>query len=615
MSYSCTVYKNTGFVGGNIPDSPALLGTGAAKQALEILQDGELTTIRIAIGWDEAKQVDYIKVGNVYYMVNARGMLATDVCEFAVLEDGISTIGGVSQIQILDGITERCHLPNSADGDKNDPLLAPQDPLLLETQIGTNADETVVMVEATASPIDTYFTKKALVYEGVGNGEVAAVPQVVPYDQSDLTLYEMPTYYQLTEGGTVQTKNVSINRGTALEIMSTRSLFDWDVMGYDTDGNVIELNPDDYIREGVATLRSLGVEATIISQFEYPTGLVDIVVEEVDETQPATHTHQKVRKVKSRQGTYMNADELPFIYSSNVNNDILFMSDYTKYGIIAASGSKAEFSIKSIKNPNQTLAQQVNPVIDYFSDPNPDGKPYYRYHYFNGDASKINFLINAIPGLSWKQIPLVFTDKSGSYLDRLEFETSRYLDERNFQARRATNAISTAASIATNVSSGITIADNSPSFEGNAKAGALASIISYGANNLYENEAYRNQKFKSLVDFEVSQVASPQLNFPYNSEPLRVQLNNGIIAYRYKYSANDLARIDKLITMYGVKTTQALTPSMFTSRRYFNFVKCDDVTVIGNTRHLNEVVSAQLRGGVRIWHTKPDPALYLTENI
>ena len=167
MSYNVTVYKDTGFVGGNIPDSPALLGAGVSKQAVEILQDGELSSIKLGIEWDEAKLVDYIKVGSVYYMVEGRRMLATDVCEFDVLEDGISTIGGVSQIQVLDGITERCHLANSADGDKDDPLLAPQEPLVLETQLMKNPiNESIVMIEATLSPTGTYHNKVAIEYSG-----------------------------------------------------------------------------------------------------------------------------------------------------------------------------------------------------------------------------------------------------------------------------------------------------------------------------------------------------------------------------------------------------------------------------------------------------------------
>lgn len=605
MSYSVTIYKDTGFVGGNIPDSPALLGAGVSKQAVEILQDGELSSIKISVEWSEAKLVDYIKVGSVYYIVQGRRMLATDVCEFDILEDGITTIGGVSQIQILDGITERCHLPNSANGDKDDPLLAPQDPLLLETQQIGNPDgdyaSYVTVIETTVNPLATKNAAEAL--EFAGTGYSVAIPKPVPYADDALTLYSIPAYNEVN-GSEVQV-NIETTRATGLEMVALRN----SPFGYDSQGNVVTLAKKTDIDEAVAELRSLGLDSCIINQIEYPIAMVDIIMAGVGSGST------NIDKIKGKFALAGNANKLPFVYDNNVNNDIIFLSDYTKYGLMTASGAKSEFTVKSIKDPDKTFAQENYPKVKLLSDPNPDGKPYYRYEFYEGNDKKAAFLANAIPGLSWKQVPIVFTGKSGGELDRINFETERYVNERNFQANRVASTMSSALSSGALGASGVINAQGNPSWGVGAMAVPVANVLNQGVKNLYENEAYRNDKYKALVNFEVSQVASPQLNFAYVSEPLRIQLGNGALAYRYKYTDNDLARIDKLITMYGVKTTRALEASMFTSRRYFNFVKCDDVTVIGNTRHLNEVVSEQLRGGVRIWHVKPDPAKYLTENI
>lgn len=600
MSYNVTVYKDTGFVGGNIPDSPALLGAGVSKQAVEILQDGELSSIKIGIEWDEAKLVDYIKVGSVYYIVEGRRMLATDVCEFDVLEDGISTIGGVANIQILDGITERCHLPNSANGDKDDPLLAPQEPLILETQQVTEPDghysDYVTVIECTVSPMRTQSAASALEYAGTDYS--VAIPKPIPYNGSEITEYVIPAYK--LSGGSETEVEVTTDRATGLEVVSIRN----HPFGYDSQGNVVDITPKSGIMDAISDLRALGLDSTIINKIEYPSSLVTFIM-----------SGQEIKKIKGKYASAGGASNLHYIYDNNVNNDILFLSDYTKYGLITASGAKSEFTVKSIKNPNASFSEETYPLIKVITDPNPDGKPYYRYEYYQGDKSKAGFLANAIPGLSWKQVPIVFTGKSGGAVDRINFETERYVNERNFQANRAATEMSTFLNASAAAVNGVAQAQGNPAWTAGNMALPVSSVLNMGVKELYENEAYRNDKYKSLVNFELSQVASPQLNFAYVSEPLRIQMGNGVLAYRYKYTANDLARIDKLITMYGVKTTAALEPSMFTSRRYFNFVKCEDVTVIGNTRHLNEVVSAQLRGGVRIWHVKPDPAKYLTENI
>lgn len=612
MSYNVTVYKDTGFVGGNIPDSPALLGAGVSKSALEILQDGELSSIKISIDWAEAKLVDYIKVGSVYYIVQGRQMLATDVCEFEILEDGITTIGGVSQIQILDGITERCHLPNSADGDKDDPLLAPQEPLVLDTQLfgqTSNFSQFVTVAECTISPLSTKEAGESISYQGDGD---VTIPKPIAYSEDDVVKYVLPTYKR-QNGADVET-DISTDRGTGLEVISTKN----SPIGYTYIGGVKtprEIKTRTGISDAMSEMRGLGLDTAIINQVEYPASAVDIILHSTNSEDPYDERAMVVREVRGRSGHQGQATDLPFVYSNNVNNDILFVSDFTKYGLLSASGAKAEFTVKSIKDPTKTFSQQAHPTVDYMTDPNPDGKPYYRYEFFNGNKSKVNFLANAIPGLPWKQVPIIFTGKSGGTLDRINFETERYANERNFQAGRVADNINTGISIASDAVNGFVSSQGNPLWAAQAATSTIGGLASLSVKNVYENEKYRNDLYKSRVNYELSQVAAPTLNFPYSSEPLRVQMGNGVYAYRYKYSNNDLARIDKLITMYGVKTTKALEASMFTSRRYFNFVKCDDVTVIGNTRHLNEVVSAQLRGGVRIWHVKPDPAKYLTENI
>ena len=63
--------------------------------------------------------------------------------------------------------------------------------------------------------------------------------------------------------------------------------------------------------------------------------------------------------------------------------------------------------------------------------------------------------------------------------------------------------------------------------------------------------------------------------------------------------------------MYGYAQSKPLEKSDFTNRRYFNYVQADGVNVGGNIGlRIREMIAQQLSGGVRIWHTLPNPSYY-----
>lgn len=110
-------------------------------------------------------------------------------------------------------------------------------------------------------------------------------------------------------------------------------------------------------------------------------------------------------------------------------------------------------------------------------------------------------------------------------------------------------------------------------------------------------------------------VITPEVHFPYDNPSVRDYVGNGVLVYRYRLSPGDLERIDKLLTMYGYAVTKNLERSDFNSRSNFNFVQAAGVGVVGNSggylpRWWTDGISAQLSGGVRVWHVKPSPAYY-----
>ena len=142
--------------------------------------------------------------------------------------------------------------------------------------------------------------------------------------------------------------------------------------------------------------------------------------------------------------------------------------------------------------------------------------------------------------------------------------------------------------------------------------GAVKGAVNY---DQYE-KGFQAKRRSELYDLRVANsVVAPTVNFPYNSEIVRDSLGNGALVYLYKYSSNDLARIDKLLTMYGYRVAKKLEKSDFTNRQYFNFVACNNVTVTGNSKWINDGIAEQLKSGVRMWHVLPNPSYYSNNPI
>lgn len=693
MSYNVTIWSNTGFNVNNIPDSPALLGQGTSVQAVEIMQERYLSSIKISSEWANVKNVDYCKVGDMYYMVTGVSMLATDVAELALVPDFISSLGGVTHLTILDGITERCHLPNSVDGDKDDPLLTPHEALQLDYEVLHSAIESFgesakfTVIETTVDLCKTMCWPATVSYKsGVLSNSTVEVPKQYGLSRAMKTDFVSP----MTVGSGVMTSHPVNRRDTVLEIIDsdadvkriangslTSDIPDQDgkthKMGTTTfslTGNTKAYSLIDYNSEYISVLRGAGIESSIINKVEYPfdkvfvqecyydtwPNLYEIAYGDQVDTDTLTDLekehvlpHLSIKEIKGADSTQNST--IKYKYTS-ANNDILDFSDFTPYGLLTASGNKIETQPKNLVANLHSVSANAAPKVRCLADPNPDGAPYYGFKEYMGDDSLVGFMSRTAKGMNWKQVPIVFTEKSGWLTDMISKKTTEDINTREYLGNQALLLANTAVSAGfggmtdvTNMASSYDTPVTSSSYIYSPESGFMglqrstklqqglpvyqsmsrygtAQVIGRGmpilngiSQAVYNDWSYRQQMYSAGMKYALSRVTSPTLAFPYNSEPARQATDNGVITYRLKYSANDIARIDKLITMYGVKTTRPLESSMFTSRRYFNYIACDDVTLTGHSRWMDEGAALQLKGGVRIWHVKPDPAKYLTENI
>ena len=556
-----------------MPDRPGLLDgfDYIDKPTTDLIQERFLNFINVKTSWTEIKDADYIKIGSFYYTVSGIEMVAADVARISLLPDYITSAGGISAIHFLDGITERIHVSNDGFGlwDEPDPLTTPSRPLILESG-GMKFAESPTTTNIVESTVDLGAlgngTAKAVTYTDAAGREVT-VPSTPQPTAS-------PTAYAFADGtGTLST----VSAGTWCYTLGTQGV----------SQNVT-------IQAGIQKARDLGGESSIISQVQYPSNFVTIA------------TAAAASPVPTITGRSVSASsDLPIDFTADfgttIRNKRLLYGEQARYKLLTASGDSAEFLPEDIAD-----STSETPDISAKADPRPDARPYFRFTKYLGNETGAGFWINAIPGMRWKSVPLIYYQKSGNILDTVNFEAS----SRRQAAEQTKRGLETAAG-----ATGAIIAGSALGPAG-LIAGGLAAAKQIG------EEAYQQAQFQmahenELYNYGYSQsVVAPTVQIPFETETIRDFYGNGCFVFRYHPSEADCIRIDRLLTMYGYRVTKQLTQSDLTNRQYFNYVQASGVSIGGQmpTWHKNGI-AMQMRAGVRIWHTAPAVSHYTNNPI
>lgn len=573
--YDVTAYYKTHFDGINIPGNIELLEQMEKKTfpAIDILQDRALTSVTIRANTEQTENIDYVKIGSSYYFAVPH-QTSPDVCVLSLDLDALLTMGGAENVEILDGYTERHHVASDEFGAyrENDPMLSPNRPLeivsagILEPT-GTGGDK--VVVQSTCNLYVQSTKKTGTVYTGTDEGGqeiTVTVPGV-----AGLKTIAHPNFTKCS----VSIPGIS---GTKTTELPGTQLYD---------------GSDDTIIDGINKLRGLGQESCILNQYILPTGYTS-------GDSDNTGTYDAISGKKGELST-----GLPYVYTT-VKNQRLLYGENNDYVIISPStGNSAKFCPEDIFHTGDAA-----PVVSWFSDPRPDGKPYYRFKYYRGTDA--NFLENCITGLTWQNAPLVYTDKSGNILDTFRFETDQsYTKRRSEQTVGKTrrSVLSRGIDLGKSLVSGVLDRDI-----GTAASG-IKNALDFSADTATQYQGYEQAAASKIAEYGFSQtIVSPEINFP-RSESIRDFVGNGVFVYRLRYHSIDIQRLDKILTMYGYRTTDALEKSHFTNRQYFNFVQCSSVSIGGDyPMYIRERAAQQLTGGVRVWHVKPNAGYYTTGN-
>lgn len=578
--YSITLYNNTGFDPVNVPDGPATLQAAASSvvefPAIDTVQNYFLSSVSIKATFEQVKFADYCKVGDFYYFVNSLTMASPDVAVLSLTPDGLTSGLAKGEIKAISGTTERRRVLPSEDkmgaftGD--DPLMTPQEPLQLvmgdDLFIGGGATVSVPYVE---SLIDLVKLQNSFT-DGKFTGRTFTDPQD---EESKVTV---PSVDSLT-GQTTFAIGVRILPSTKTQLYKYTK-----------------------VQEAIGLARALGVESGITNQISLPPSLV-----ETTETEDGSVTLAKGLDQKASTG-------LPFTYAT-VKNKRLLYGQYNKYGILTVAGNRFEASPEEISS-----TFTGSPEVKCKSDPRPNGKPYFRYSSYLGDSTDTGFWKNSIAGLPWAQVPLVYTEKSNNFQDTYNFQSSRIgsaIEYNQTQRHFVQGALPGLSGLAGGFAKTLvgTLSGNLGMLD--AGVGGIVSNVYNLKTQQYDIRDYENKfrlaQEKELLDFGYSQsVVVPTLNFPYNGDAIRDVLGNGVINYRYRYSDNDIKRIDKLLTMYGYIDRRKFEPSMMKAHTDFDYLQLTGVSISGSTLPMwwRDIIKIQLNTGLRIWHVKPDQKYY-----
>lgn len=587
------LFLNTGFDKDNPPASPSILSqfNYVDVPPINALQMSRLTSVCVRATEDQVENADYCYISDgtkyFYYAVLDYHMEKPDTCTLFIDMAYILSAGGIASNSwdIIDGITERHHVATADDTlfayVEEDPLLIPSKPLEIVYKKCINnqpSSSDYVVIEATIDLYDlAHNTPDAIAYE-TQNGEQCVVPKVPKLSgNSGATMMINPD--DITE---VET---TVNPATAY--------YD----GTNTD-----------IKEGLARARALGIESgSIIAQVVIPVHC-------------ATRGTVSNGFINSLNGTIetvvaMQNPEYSYVYGTAQNKRV-YAGICNKYGILAVgSGNSVEFNPEDLYHSGDT-----SPNVIQLTDPRPSGRPYFRFEYYKN--SKSNFFLNCIAGLNWQNVPLVYTDKSGSEIDTVKFKTELSMMEANtrlqteaMKGKMYSEAVGQGLNIA--MKAGLTTDGDMRAGRGlvSQAAGMAFDQVSGAINDYYTLKNMQDKLFyeeaQKAQDFYISQrIVTPQLNFP-RSESLRDFLGNGCYAYRYYLASSDIAKFDKILNMYGYRVTEPLTKAMLNVRSKFNYVKAGNVSIGGSLpKWFREGIAKELSTGKRFWKVAVDKSYY-----
>lgn len=624
MIYEVTGYIGTGFNALNIPDGPVLIQgmTSSARtfQPVDLVQPFGLNSVRLRASLEEVEDLDFIQIENEWYACGIPHMTSEDVAEIPLEHQGILSIGGVKNITILDGMIARRHvapLDQKNFAALDDPFLAPAKP-----QPTQSSD---ILFDDQGADVYTVLVSTADITK-LGAAAIAGELESDTYGSGDATIAVPHIPDNAADGKSMIT--YPVKQGSSTLVTVSRP----------SPGLAYFRGTEDVNRAGMIALRQCGVSEGILAQYILPATFAGSNTSL--RSGPTTDNFGTVEGKYQKTQVQFGVDDLA------AANPILALNKYNQFRLISI-GSGA-----GITMPGYMLAKDssLNRVLEIvcLADARQGGRPYFRFGYIMDQPYTAMCLVG---GAEWLNAPLVFNgSKEGSGLaaQKLDFAISKInknapyenaqavlsMGANLFGASNATypdaadygsayargEGMSMAALMGQGFSGDYAGQDYAASVQSGAigsmsmRAGGAVLNMAQRGLQLAQNNMQRNLRKQELIQNVALDyfVAAPEVRFS-NYNGLRDYMSNGCVVIKSTYSHEDLVRLNRVINMYGIYVgREAMTDtSAMTSRTDYNYVETAGVSVGGAyPRWRREEIEAELNGGLRIWHVKPNSALY-----
>ena len=594
---SVIAYCGTGFSMINTPATPAVLASSASSTVdLGIINCLSLIgqrsgTIRVR-DFSGIATADYLRIVfsdnpiPTYWLITGYEYLSSDTLAIGVVLDGFLTCGGTAGITSISGYVKRHTVTDDTYGKYNqeDPLLIPSQNLIFRSVdvLGTKPANNRGDWNIVLSTINLYDL-----------GEANASDLGITYGDStlgtDINLPELP----------------AMRAGWYTEVTYTASY------SYKLPGVQCFNGDSPIIKEGIARARKLGIEGGIIAQYGLPEDWFDL---EYDlNTTYQNDVIMKIGLVNDLARSYFTS--IGFNFANVVNKRALYGSYETVQLCSMSSGELVEYDIEDLYSSSYPSSGTIQ--INLVADGRAHGKPIFYPLYYRGNQQYVDNLLSSVRGMEWQNVPLVYTYASREGIDRIRFFEGKKIDAQNILEGREIENFFMPQEKAWSLGGDLTTGN----FLGagmNAGKTLTTDVPKLLANRAHEDNMWARARNYELKNFLIdTRVVSPELHFA-PSESVRDFVGNGVIVGFVTPTDSDLARFDKILTMYGYQDAgTALTLADLTAGLNFSYIEATGVQIQTNVavdRNIREMAEKQVEAGIRIWKSRPDFSKYDVSN-
>lgn len=600
MKCVADLYYDTKFDAANIPDGPELITSQFHNSfnGIYLKQDREIIGLKIEANWGQVKNADYCVItpeggSKQFYFITDIDMVNDNVAQLSLIEDTITSVGGVKNLTFIDGWCTRLSVGSDEIFENVlEENFTPAKPLEIVdiTHIGPVVGSTETDSKLICTTCDILgFELKADTYTSDG-GEV--------------TVPRMPAVADSTE--------FTINNS------EDEQMFKNVIAGVNTYNYS---NQD--VKDGVRFARSLGIESIITSCYTIPIYYLNQL--------PAG----KLNSISSRIHV-TDAIILSDLFDYTPKNKKVY-NNFVNI-VIKSIGAQNEANYK----PWQICTNAGAMFFIDYADLSPNGKPYCRPGLYLGKSyvdSKDHFFDTGISGYTWENVPITFTAltdyekmNANIKLNAAELQNTIAGSELGIatwnnrfgafndllgMTRGAAGGVIGSMAIG-KLGAGYGTASQYGASFGQASSGMtnfVNSLASYTTREERSANIYRQGQMadillsKERMQYEYkSNIIVPTTMFP-ESSAVSAYVGNGFYVYMTRPTTQDLQREDEYYTRFGYSVSEELTKEKLFTRQNFNFVQANSVYVDDSNEEVTirrrKAIQDVFSSGVRIWHVRP----------